>query len=186
MSSVAGNDLGTGMRRHALLLALCLTSYAGCGLANETPDGQDVMVVKLISADFAPADGKSYDLKWPGPPRRPWSEADRKFFVVTATLSAPAPEEFSFAFVTKENKTWDVDPVLGSVVVAFAKGDTVAQGKFWLTCNRKGRIQGALGRDFDGYGNIYLYPGALVTDQNLDTWQFEVAARRMQHAVQCK
>ncbi len=174
------------MRRHALLLALCLTSYAGCGLANETPDGQDVMVVKLISADFAPADGKSYDLKWPGPPRRPWSEADRKFFVVTATLSAPAPEEFSFAFVTKENKTWDVDPVLGSVVVAFAKGDTVAQGKFWLTCNRKGRIQGALGRDFDGYGNIYLYPGALVTDQNLDTWQFEVAARRMQHAVQCK
>ena len=47
-------------------------------------------------------------------------------------------------------------------------------------------LQGDFGRDFDGYGNIYLYPGSLVTDPNLDTWQFEVTARRMQHAVQCK
>lgn len=174
------------MRRTSLLLfALGLTSCAGSSLAQGSQGGQD-LVVKLISADFAPEEGKSYDLKWSGPPRRAWSEADRKFFVVTATLSAPAPEAFSFSFATKENKTWDVDPVLGSVVVTFAKGDTSAQGKFWLACTRKGTIQGELGRDFDGYGNIYLYPGALVTDQTLDTWQLEVAARRMQHAVQCK
>lgn len=174
------------MRRPSLLLlVVCLTLHAGSSLAQGSQGGQD-LVVKLNSVDFAPDDGKSYDLKWPGSPRRPWSEADRKFFVVTATLSAPAPEAFSFAFVTKENKTWDVDPVLGSVVVTFAKGDTAAQGKFWLACTRKGTIQGELGRDFDGYGNIYLYPGALVTDQNLDTWQLEVTARRVQHAVQCK
>lgn len=174
------------MRRlSTLLCALCLASYAGCGLAQGTQGGTD-MVVKLNTVDFAPEDGKAYEMKWPGPPRRPWSESDRKVFVVTATLSAPAPEDFSFAFTIKENKTWDVDPVLGSVIVKFARGDTSAQGKFSLVCNRKGRIQGELGRDFDGYGNLYLYPGDVVTDPTLESWQLEVAARRIQHAVRCR
>ncbi|HMW18492.1 MAG TPA: hypothetical protein PKN13_11975 [Accumulibacter sp.] len=168
-----------------MLLALGLTCYASCILAQGVSSGQEY-VVKLNSVDFVPEDGKSYDLRWPGPPRRPWTDADKRTFLVTATLSAPAPEDFSFAFSIKENKTWDVDPVLGSVILHFGRGSTSTQARFWLVCGRKGRIQGELGRDFDGYGNVYLYPGALVSDQSLDNWQFEVTARRIQHAVQCK
>lgn len=170
-----------------LVVALYWAFHAGSSVAQQAAQGTPAdLVVRLTSVDFAPEDGKSYELKWPGPPRRPWTDADKKTFVVTGSLSAPAPEDFSLAFLIKENKTWDIDPVLSAVVLNFKRGDTTTQNRFWLTCNKKGRIQGDLGRDFDGYGNLYLYSGSQLTDAVLDNWALEVVARRTQHAVQCK
>lgn len=171
-------------RRLLAVAGLVLTSLAGHALAQVT-QGPGEISVKLIAADFAPDDGK-YDPKWAGPPRRPWSETDKKIYSLTAKLSAPAQEDFSFVFLVKENKTWDLDPVLASVVVSFSRGDTTSQSRFWLVCNKEGRIQGNLGHEFDGYGNLYLKANALVTDPLLDTWKFAVSAPTVLHAVQCR
>jgi len=174
------------MVRPCLTLAtMALTTFAGHALAQVTQAPGEISV-KLIAADFAPEDGRSYDPKWPGPPRRAWTEADRKLYTLTAKLSIPAQEDFSVAFLVRENKTWDFDPVLASVIVSFARGDTSAQGTFWLVCNKEGRIQGNLGREFDGYGNLYLKANALVTDPLLDTWKFSISAPTIPHQVQCR
>lgn len=163
--------------------ALLLAAFAGTSVAQI---GSGETTVRLVSADFAPEDGKTYDLKWPGPPHRAWREDDKRYYTLTARLSAPAQEDFSFAFLVKENKTWDLDPVMASVIVSFAKGDIEVQGRFWLVCNRDGRIQGNLGREFDGYGNLYLKANAPVTDLTLDTWKLAVSAPKIPHSVQCK
>lgn len=167
------------------LTALFLATFANLGLA-QIAQGQGELTVKMIAADFAPEDGNSYNPKWAAPPRKPWAETDQKFYALTAKLSAPAPEDFSVAFLVRENKTWDLDPVMASVIVSFAKGDMSAQGRFWLVCTRDGRIQGNLGREFDGYGNLYAKANALVTDPVLDTWKFVISAPTVPHAVQCK
>lgn len=174
------------MARRCLTMAImAMATFAGQALAQVTQAPGEISV-KLIAADFSPEDGKSYDPKWPGPPRRAWTEADKKTYSLTAKLSAPAQEDFSVAFLVRENKTWDFDPVIASVIVQFARGDTVAQGTFWLVCNREGRIQGNLGRDFDGYGNLYLKANALVTDPLLDTWKFVISAPTITHQVHCR
>ena len=168
-----------------VLATLFLATFADLGLA-QVAQGQGDVTVKLISTDFSPEDGNSYNPKWAGPPRKPWVETDQKFYTLTAKLSAPAPEDFSVAFLVRENKTWDMDPVMASVIVNFAKGDMSAQGRFWLACTRDGRIQGNLGREFDGYGNLYAKANALVTDPILDTWKFVISAPTVPHPVQCK
>ena len=171
--------------RSLILATLVLTTFGGQGLAQVT-QAPGELSVRLIAADFAPEDGKSYDPKWPGPPRRAWTEADKKTYSLTAKLSAPAQEDFSVAFLVRENKTWDFDPVLASVIVNFVRGDTSAQGTFWLVCNKEGRIQGNLGREFDGFGNLYLKTNALVTDPLLDTWKFAISAPTITHQVHCR
>ncbi|HPT50156.1 MAG TPA: hypothetical protein PLS67_12925 [Accumulibacter sp.] len=161
------------------LLLSSLTALAQAPAATEVS-------LKLNAADFAPTEGKSFDPKWAGPPRKAWTEGDKKTYTLTARLSAPAQEDFSFAFLVKENKTWDLDPVLSSVIVKFNKGETVGQSSFWLVCTRDGRIQGNLGREFDGYGNLYLAANALVTDPLLDTWKLSVSIPTTPHPVQCR
>ncbi|MCM8595831.1 hypothetical protein [Accumulibacter sp.] len=164
-------------------LALLVGLAADAALAQF---GSTTRTVRLVSADFSPVEGNSYDLSWPGPPRRASSEADRRHFTLTAKLSEPAPEEISVAFLVRENKTWDFDPIISAVVVTFGKGETAAQARFWLVCNREGRIQGNLGHDFDGYGNVYLKVNASLTDPAAEMWKFSDSTSRVQHALQCK
>mgnify|MGYP001472998756 CR=1 FL=1 len=160
---------------------LILTAFSAAISAQQP----SMVNVKLVHADFAPIEGVSYDPVWPGPPRRAWLESDKKFFVLTAKLSHPAPEDFKFAFLIRENKTWDFDPEMSYVVVEFKKGDITAKGNFWLVCNREGRIQGTLGREFDGYGNLYAKPNAMVTDMTMDGWSLSESLTRNQHPVRC-
>lgn len=167
----------------------CRLSVAGSILAalaaNVSAQQPSMVNVKLIHADFAPVEGVSYDPVWPGPPRRAWVDSDKKHYVLTAKLSHPAPEDFKYAFLIRENKTWDFDPIMSEVFVEFKKGDIAAKGNFWLVCNREGRIQGNLGREFDGYGNLYAKPNAMVTDMTTESWSLSESVTRNQHPVRC-
>lgn len=168
-------------KRRLSTMGLILTALAGTVSAQQA----SMVNVKLIHVDFSPIEGVSYDPAWFGPPRRAWMESDKKHFVLTVKLSHPAPEDFKFSFLIRENKTWDFDPILSDVFVDFKKGEVTAKGSFWLVCNREGRIQGNLGREFDGYGNLYVKPNAMVTDPSQDNWNISESVSRIQHPVRC-
>src|SRR3990170_1353399 len=89
-----------------LLILICTAlSTAAC----IPPSGKKIVKVNFI--DFAPEDG-DYNLNWPGPPRRAWTEADKEFYSVTMELDTPAPESFSLGMYVKEDISFWSDPEL--------------------------------------------------------------------------
>jgi hypothetical protein len=142
-------------------------------------------VIKVTSVDFAADDG-NFNLNWPGPPRRPWVEADKEYYTVTVNLSDRAPEAFTFGYYVKENRRWWFDPSLGYLTISFAQGASTAQGKFWLVCTKKGKIKGSLGKGDDCHGIVYLEDSGLAYERDLDNWYYLYEASRKEHTVRCK
>jgi len=142
-------------------------------------------VIKVTSVNFA-ADDDTFNLNWPGPPRRPWVEADKEYYTVTINLSAPAPEAFKFAYYVKENRRWWFDPSLGYLSASVALGASTAQGKFWLVCTKKGKVKGNLGKGDDSHAVVYLEDSGLSYERELDNWYYRYEAIRKEHTVRCK
>ncbi len=161
------------------MLTMLLTS-TGC-----FHTGPDVRTwISVTSVDFAPEDG-DYDLNWPGPPRRAWTEKDKEYYQATIKLDQPAPEDFDLFFYVKENKWWS-DPVLSLFPFHFFQGATTAQQRFWLVCTRKGRVKGSFGKGDDSHATVYLESSGLASNVDLDTWGWHMNAKRREHDCRCE
>ena len=157
----------------------CLLTLIGCGLTPIPP----IPTVNLTSVDFSPDDG-TYNVNWPGPPRRPWTNADREFYQVTATLSARPPGFVGLHFWVKEDRSLASDPILGDLLLLFDENHTTAESGFWLVCTQLGRLRGNIAREDDGHAWIYLeLEGPSV--QDFGTWILRYTAVRKKHLVVC-
>ena len=144
---------------------------------------RDRTTINVNFIDFAPEDG-NYDLNWPGPPRRAWTESDKEYYKATIELSAPAPETFSLGFYVKEWGFWS-DEELGFFLATFNQGDTRSQPRFWLVCTKRGNVKGDIGKD-DQNAEVFLKSSGLASDINLDTWTWNITATRYYHDVNCR
>ena len=139
----------------------------------------------VVSVDFTPEDG-NYDVNWPGPPRRPWTEADKDFYQVRATISDPAPEDFKLGFWIKEDRSWWPDPTLGSILVSFTNGSIQGNGRFWLVCTKKGKVKGSEGKGDDQHANVYLESFDIAAEVDSNTWTWDYDAPRITYTVNCR
>lgn len=141
-------------------------------------------LVKVNFIDFAPQDG-DYDLNWPGPPRRPWTNADKEYYKATIELDVPAPETFNLHFYVKESK-FGSDPKLGYFTATFNRDAKRSQPTFWLVCTKAGKVKGNVGKGDDRHANVYLESNGLASDVDLDTWTWEITASRWEHDINCE
>jgi hypothetical protein len=162
-----------------VLLIIVLFSMYGC-FHTTKPSKQ---VISVINYQFSPDDRK-YNLNWPGPPRRPWTEQDKEYYTVTVDISPAAPEDFNFLLYIKENKFW-TDPELGYVLVPFSANATRAQAKFWLVCTMLGKVKGNTGKGDDRHAKVYLEFNMFASEVNLGTWTWQVDEDRPEHVIWC-
>jgi hypothetical protein len=167
------------LARYLVLFLPALLIFAeGC-------NHEDKKIVTSVNfVDFAPDDG-DYDINWPGPPRRPWTEKDKEYYTATIELSVPAPESFSLPFYVKESRFWS-DTELGWFMANFAAGSTRSQPKFWLVATKAGRIRGNIVKGDDRHAEVYLKPFGFASDVDLDTWTWNFTARTWYHDVESK
>jgi hypothetical protein len=136
------------------------------------------MAHRIKALDFGPVSGSSYDLDWPGPPRRPPRYTDVKHYRPVIELEAPATEPIYQGFWVKEARRFWPDPTLGSFNSRFDVGSTTPAeiatvnygvggdppsgapqrtvGSFWLTATQRGKIRGNEGKGDDGHARVYL------------------------------
>lgn len=142
-------------------------------------------IIVMNDIDFAPEDG-SYNVNWPGPPRREWQDDDREFYSVSVHLSEPAPEHFNIHFVVKENRNYWPDPTLGVVVIDVREGETEPHGRFWLVCTKQGKVKGSSGKGDDGHAVVFLgYPNPVYYNVNKEGWTLGYPPGRHEHTVRC-
>lgn len=142
------------------LVALAWLSLAGPPLAQ----ADETVLVPEELIDFRPATGSSYNIEWPGPPRKPLSYPDVKFYVSSLTLGKPAEAGYASRIKIMAHRQWWWDKALGEFEALYAAGNTEptvvryasalsgsvapvnapaeTQGKFWLGCTRLGRVKG--------------------------------------------
>lgn len=138
-------------------------------------------LVRITFTDFAPVDG-DYDMNWPGPPRRPWTESDKEYYKATIELLGPAPCTISIGFYIKSDR-FGPDPTLGYFMATFPMGENVATPQFWLVCTKKGKVKGSDGKHAK-CSNVYLEPFSIAKTQCPIYW--ENKAKRWTHKICCE
>ena len=125
----------------------------------------------VVRLNFSPLHGMTYDLDWPGPPRRPIRWQDTKLYYVEVELDRPAPVDMPFSFYVREDVSGWFDTELGFVSITIRKGrvtpmsqDIVGvaagggaiapigtpnpvRGGFYLGCTKKGKVKGNYGKN---------------------------------------
>jgi hypothetical protein len=146
------------------------------GIPWSGPTGTQAVKVKTL--DFVPASGSSYDLNWPGPPRRNLQYADVKHYTPSIVLDSPTPRRLTLGFWVKESRSLWFDDMLGSFTAIFNRCSTVpddivcvnvgvggqtpagapaqTRGTFWLGATKKGKVRGNEGRGDDRDAEVYL------------------------------
>lgn len=141
--------------------------------------------ISIKSLDFAPKGGGSYNIKWPGPPRRQLRYADVKHYVPTVVLKSAAPITFTLWIYMKEyREAMGVDELMADIELGYftARFDAgksspteikmvnhfagppkdpegapeFTYGSFWLGVSKGGRIRGNTGTGDDGHARVYL------------------------------
>lgn len=172
-------QLRTGRRHLWTCIALAAVVVLATGVRRRTD--WDVVV---SSVDFKPVDGR-YDLNWPGPPRRAWTESDKEYYDATVKLEGNAPGKFALTFAIKADRTAWPDPELGAVTVTVPAGSSTGTARFWLVCTKKGKVKGSTGKDNDSHADVYLEkPSVAQTFGQAISWEY--TADRKKHVVRCK
>lgn len=132
--------------------------------------------INVSKIDFTPQDGGSYDIEWPGPPRRALVYSDLKHYTPVIELEKKAPIEFTIIFAIKEYKK---DIELGLFTAHFNVGQTTPTeirevnympgppkdvdgsppytiGSFWLGIGQQGKLRSNTGTGDDGHGQVCL------------------------------
>lgn len=102
--------------------------------------------VEIAAVDFSADDG-DYDINWPGPPRRAWTDADREYYTATVVLTNPAPCNLQLVFRVRWDRETVSDKDLGRFSVTVPMGSTKGTGQFWLVCTKEGRVKGNIDKD---------------------------------------
>ncbi len=177
--NVTGRNLGGRLFGLAVIVSLLFLAIimAGC-------NGNGKGLIKVRFIDFAPEDG-DYNLNWPGPPRRAYTDADKEYYKATIELDRKAPETFDLHFYVKQDISWWPDKKLGDFTATFKAGEVKSEPRFWLVCTKGGNVKGNLDKD----GNapvVYLQDSGYAFDIQNGDWTYEVTATRYEHKVICK
>jgi hypothetical protein len=140
----------------AAILVLAGASVHSCPDQEPGPSTR----VTIVAEDFVPNDG-SYSINWPGPPRRPWTDADKEYYTVTVTLQKPAPCDFQLVYGVRWDRANWFDKDIGAVLVSFTRGVAQGTGQFWLVCTQKGKVKGSMDKD-DNSPNLFLDLNTIV------------------------
>ena len=84
------------------LITLAWLSLAGPQLVQ----ADETVLVPEELIDFRPATGSSYNREWPGPPRKPLSYPDVKFYVPSLTLGKPAEISYTSKIKVMVHRQW--------------------------------------------------------------------------------
>ena len=138
--------------------------------------------VRITFVDFQPEHG-NFDVNWPGPPRRAWTEADKKYYKARIELLEPAPCTITFFFWIKGDRTLWFDYNLGFFSATFPMGERIATPRFWLVCTKAGKVKGCDGKN-GNCARVYLEPVDLARTDCPIYW--ENKAKRYTHSICCK
>ncbi|UCF06579.1 MAG: hypothetical protein JSV33_06005 [bacterium] len=141
--------------------------------------------IRITKLDFVPKRGRSYNINWPGPPRRLLRYADVKHFKPLIELKTKAPIGFLLMINVKEyREAWGVDELVSDIELTyftarFEVGKRIPTeikmvnhikgpprdpggsprytfGSFWLGASKRGRIRGNIGTGDDRHARVYL------------------------------
>jgi hypothetical protein len=144
-----------------------------------------MLKIAIAKMDFAPKGGGSYNINWPGPPRRQLHYSDVKHYLPTIELKAKPPIGFTLYIYIKEyREALGVDELMADIELGwfdarFDAGKTSpteikmvnafagppkdpegapenTYGSFWLGVSKGGRIRGNSGTGDDGHARVYL------------------------------
>ena len=141
--------------------------------------------IRITKMDFAPKDGGSYNIKWPGPPRHQLRYSEVKHYTPLIELETQAPIGFTLYFGAKEyRESLGIDELMSDIdltnfTVRFETGNIMPSeikmcnaqagppkdaegapqytfGSFWLGVSKAGKIRGNVGTGDDGHARVYL------------------------------
>jgi len=135
--------------------------------------------IRIKKLDFVPKSGSSYDLNWPGPPRRKLRYSDVKHYIPIIELEKPAPIGFTIGVFVKEERLLRPNYELSFFKASFDIGKRVPSeikmlndypgpppvpsgspmytlGSFWLGASKKGKIRGNTGKGNDRHARVYI------------------------------
>src|SRR6266850_3349255 len=165
-----------GVILSAIAATLFLTGGGRSGFDNPCQPGETNCVV-LAAKDFSPQDG-SWNINWPGPPRRELTFSDLEHFTVNLQLDRNAPQTFSRDFLIREDRWYGWD-TLGQFTATFAAGsrtpsisypsqccgatgspsgtpNPLVGSTFWVGCTKRGRVKANGRYGDDGNATIRL------------------------------
>jgi len=147
--------------------SLSLVALAWLSLASPPlVQADETILVPEELIDFRPASGSSYNIEWPGPPRKPLSYPDVKLYIPSLTLGKSAETSYTSKIKIMVHRNWWWDKAIGEFEALYTAGNTTptviryasalpgsvapvnapaeTQGMFWLGCTQLGRVKGNL------------------------------------------